>query len=78
MTRRKILAGIMLLSLACGGCFTRTVYVPDGAPVRIRKAIKNCPIWARDASGKWIEGKLDIPEGWYALPDPGEYDDSTD
>ena len=53
------------------GClFTRTVYVSDGTPVRIRKTIKNAPVWVLDKAGKPIAGRVDIPEGWYALPMP--------
>ena len=67
--------GIALLiasALICsGGCFTRTIYVPDGAPVRLRKPIKKAAVWVRDGKGKWVEGTVTLHEGWYALPDPG-------
>lgn len=49
----------------------RTVYVPDGSPVRIRETIKHAPVWVMDENGVWIPGSVDIPEGWFALPDNG-------
>ena len=58
---------------AASGCSRakRTVYVPDGSPVRIRTTLKNSQVWVMDENGAWIPGVIDIPEGWYALPDDG-------
>ena len=61
---------VVVLSLLFAGC-ARTVYVPNDEPVRIREEIENTPVWVRNAEGEWIAGRIDIPEGWYALPDPG-------
>lgn len=62
----------MICASAClSGCGTRTVLVPPGEPVRLRKSIKGAQIWAADKNGKEIEGTADLPEGWYVLPDPG-------
>ena len=63
-----------ILAAACmlGGCglFTRTVYVPHGEPVRLRRTSPAARIWAVDAAGKPVAGKMDLPEGWYCLPAP--------
>jgi len=50
------------------GCGTRTVLVPHGEPVRLRKSIKNVPVWAADSKGVEVPGKVTLPEGWWALP----------
>ncbi len=54
--------------LMSAGCFTRTIYVPDGTPVRLRETIPDAKVWVLDSYGKPVAGKLDLPEGWYALP----------
>ena len=60
---------ILLLTGCSGGApFTRTIYVPDGTPVRLRETVKDAKVWVKDADGKPIAGKMDLPEGWYALP----------
>lgn len=64
----KCIAGIILL-VALFGC-ARTIYVPWGTPVRLRQTIKNAKVWVKDAAGKPVAGRIDIPEGWYALPAP--------
>jgi len=60
----------ILLLTGCGGGapFTRTIYVPDGTPVRLRETVKDAKVWGKDADGKPVAGKMDLPEGWYALP----------
>ncbi|HUS57684.1 MAG TPA: hypothetical protein VM141_03450 [Planctomycetota bacterium] len=51
---------------ATAGC-VRTVYVPAGTPVRLRETLKNVKVWVKDADGEVVAGKMDLPEGWYAL-----------
>jgi hypothetical protein len=67
------LVALMLLSVGlltgCGR--TRTVYVQDGEPVRLRQPVK-AKIWALDKDGKEVEGEMVLPEGWWALPDTGD------
>jgi hypothetical protein len=58
---------IMLLT----GC-VRTVYVPDGTPVRLRETVRDVKVWVKEADGHVVEGRMDLPEGWYALPIDGE------
>jgi len=62
----------ILLLTGCGGgtLFTRTIYVPHGTPVRLRETVKDAKVWVKDADGKPVAGKMDLPEGWYALPMP--------
>ena len=50
------------------GCGVRTIYVPHGEPVRLRETVKDAKVWVLDADGKPVAGKMDLPEGWYALP----------
>ena len=64
-----ICAAVFLTAFGCSRA-KRTVYVPDGSPVRLRATLKNSPVWVEDENGVWIPGTVDLPEGWYALPDP--------
>ncbi len=57
----------IMLTLTCG-CMMKTIYVPDGVPVRLRQTVKNVKVWVKDKEGKTEAGKMDIPEGWYCLP----------
>ena len=63
---RKLMI-IILITMLLAGC-TRTIYVPHGTPVRLRETVKNVKVWVKDADGKPVAGKMDLPEGWYALP----------
>ena len=58
----------VLLFAGCVG--TRTVYVRDGEPVRLRETVRRAKVWVLDADGQPIAGVMDLPEGWYALPVP--------
>jgi len=61
-------AGSLVLCLTLTGCFTRTIYVPHGEPVRLRATIENAKVWVLDSNGNAVEGTMDLPEGWYSLP----------
>ena len=70
-----VLVGVLALgSLSTtSGCgsgapFVRTIYVPDGTPVRLRQTIKGAKVWVKDADGQAVPGKMDLPGGWYVLP----------
>ena len=68
--------GVLALCLvSLSGCFTRTIYVPDGTPVRLRETIRKAKVWVLDKDGNPVAGELDLPEGWYCLPDPGKADE---
>lgn len=66
-----VLAAVLMMS-ACGcgsgAPFVRTIYVPDGTPVRLRETIKGAKVWVKDADGQAVPGRMDLPEGWYCLP----------
>lgn len=69
---RAATAGIVLVvAVTLAGCGTRTLLVPDGEPVRLRKTVKNVPVWIMGEDGKPVEGVVDLPPGWFCLPDPG-------
>jgi len=57
----------LLPILLLAGC-TRTIYVPHGTPVRLRETVKDVKVWVKDADGEPVAGRMDIYEGWYALP----------
>ena len=59
---------ILIVVLLLPGCGTRTIYVPSGEPVRLRETVKDVKVWVKDADGKAVAGRMDLPEGWYALP----------
>ena len=61
-----------LLLVMLPACATRTVYVPDGTPVRLRETVRNAKVWVLDAQGQPVPGEMDLPEGWYCLPDESE------
>jgi len=67
---RKLIP-FLLPILLLAGC-VRTIYVPHGTPVRLRETVKDVKVWVKDAGGEPVAGKMDIPEGWYALPMPAD------
>ncbi len=70
---RKMALGALICASAClTGCGTRTVYVPPGEPVRLRETIRAAKVWAADRQGVEVPAEMDLPEGWYCLPDPGK------
>jgi hypothetical protein len=62
----------MLLAVFLSGCSARTVYVPNGTPVRLRETVRNAKVWVLGEDGKPVAGEMDISEGWYALPLGGD------
>ncbi len=62
-----LIIALLLLLLICG-CGVRTIYVPHGTPVRLRETVEDVKVWVKDADGKPVAGKMDLYEGWYALP----------
>lgn len=68
---KMALAATFCASVFLSGCATRTVLVPPGEPVRLRETLRGVKVWIADKNGREIEGVVDLPEGWYVLPDPG-------
>ena len=66
-----VLCAVGLAGSLAGCLDNRTVYVAPGTPVRLRETIRQAKVWVLDESGRPVAGKLDLPEGWYVLPDPG-------
>jgi len=63
---RKLIP-LLLPILFLTGC-VRTIYVPHGTPVRLRETVKDVRVWVKDADGVPVAGRMDLYEGWYALP----------
>lgn len=41
--------------------------------MRLRETVEDVKVWGKDADGKVVPGRMELPEGWYALPmDDGE------
>jgi len=68
---RKLIP-LLLPILLLPGCGVRTIYVPHGTPVRLRETVEDVKVWVKDADGEPVPGRMDLPEGWYALPMPEE------
>jgi hypothetical protein len=68
---RKLIP-FLLPILLLPGCGVRTIYVPHGTPVRLRETVEDVKVWVKDADGEPVPGRMDLPEGWYALPMPEE------
>ena len=67
---RKLIP-LLLPILLLAGC-VRTIYVPHGTPVRLRETVKDVKVWVKDADGEPVAGRMDLYEGWYALPMPAD------
>ncbi|MFW6153736.1 MAG: hypothetical protein ACOC95_00800 [Planctomycetota bacterium] len=59
---------IVAVPLVMVGCGVRTVYVPHGTPVRLRETVEDVKVWVKDSDGQAVAGRMDLPEGWFALP----------
>ena len=66
--RRLLPFLLTILLLASGAGCTRTIYVPHGTPVRLRETVKDVKVWVKDADSEPVAGRIDLYEGWYALP----------
>ncbi len=70
--RQALAGGALMLACVClAGCGTRTVYIASGEPVRLRETVKEVSVWVMDEDGQPIASRMDLPAGWYVLPDPG-------
>ena len=59
---------LVCFSLFLVGCGTRTVYVPDGTPLKIREKIM-VKVWVKTKEGDTVATEVEVYEGWYVLPD---------
>ncbi len=60
-----------ILAVVFLGCASRTVYIQSGETVRLRETIQNADVWILDKNGTPTEGTMNLPEGWFCLPDEG-------
>lgn len=67
---RKLLP-LLIPILLLTGC-VRTIYVPHGTPVRLRETVKDVKVWVKDSGGEPVAGRMDLYEGWFALPMPAD------
>ena len=71
MTRWKMATLLTIFVLVClSGCGTQTILIRPGEPVQLRETVKGVQVWVFDKNGNRVEGTVDLPIGWYALPDP--------
>jgi hypothetical protein len=68
---KTALVAEIFVIVCLSGCATRTLLVPPGEPVRLRETVRHAKVWVADKDGKEIPAVVDLPEGWYCLPDPG-------
>ena len=68
---KTALAAEIFVIVSLTGCATRVVVVPSGEPVRLRETVRHAKVWVADKNGQEVPGVVDLPAGWYALPDPG-------
>lgn len=72
MIRRVTLIITIIILLSLGfiyGCSQTGVYIPDGQAVQLRQSVKNAPVWVKTKNGKHEPATMNLPEGWYCLPD---------
>ena len=69
---RQTWAVVLLCVLLLSGCGTRTIYVADGEPVRLRETIRGAKVWVKDQHGNTVAGEVNLLEGWYCLALPPE------
>jgi len=68
---RMVLAATICASVFCVGCGSRVILVAPGEPVRLRETVRGAKVWAADGQGREVPAVVDLPEGWWVLPDPG-------
>jgi len=72
--RAGVVGTLALCVLMAAGCGSRTYFVPDGEPVRLRKPIKRAAVWVMDKDGRPVASKVTLPAGWYCLADSDKDD----
>jgi hypothetical protein len=66
---KTALVAMICASVCCSGCGNHVIVLPQGEPVRLRETIPNAKVWVADKAGREVEATVDLPEGWYCLPD---------
>ncbi len=69
---RMVLAATICASAFSAGCGSRVIVIPPGEPVRLRETVKRVKVWVADGQGREVPAVVDLPEGWWALADPGK------
>ena len=69
---RQTWAVTLLCVFFLAGCGARTIYIPQGEPVRLRETIRGAKVWVKDQQGNTVAGRVDLLEGWYCLELPPE------
>lgn len=72
MKRRILIFFIWASFFLVAGCIPEVIYIPDGQAVRLREMVPDVAVWVITKDGEVMPGKMDLPEGWYCLPDTGE------
>jgi hypothetical protein len=67
MKKFIIIISIVYFASACTALapHVRTVYVPAGDAIMLRKTVKDVDIWAKPAEGDPVAGNMDLMEGWF-------------
>ena len=63
-----IVTALLLCLIFVSGCFTRTVYVPAGQPVRLRQNVGPVKVWVKDEAGKPVPSEKVLEEGGFYSP----------
>lgn len=70
MVKRSLIIAVVCMLGMFAGCRynTKTVYIPSGQAVRLGERVRNVRVWVVNELGEIVEGRMDLPEGWYCLP----------
>ena len=75
VTRLKILKLLLTFLLVLGaGCGRQVILVKPGTPIQLREEVRAVKVWVFDKDGVKVEGRVDLPVGWWCLADTGEDD----
>jgi len=61
---------VLLLCCFLSACYTKTIYVPDQVPVRLRQELKDVKVWVVAEDGSVYESTMDLKEGWFVISLP--------
>jgi len=70
---KRPIATVLVASAFLSGCgSTRTVLIPPGEPVQLAEPVKAYVYVDVDGTREKSENRVELPEGWWCLPDPEE------